>query len=103
MKIILSRKGFDGGSGGGPNPILPDGRLVPLPIPAEADSHTFDGLTLNGVPLGPLVEDLTEREIDRARHCHVDPDLDARRSARVSGWRPAFGQASTAQRHLSAQ
>jgi hypothetical protein len=102
MKIILSRKAFDSGSGGFPNPILPDGRLVPLPIPADADLQMFGGLTINDAPLGPLVEDLTASRIERTRHCHLDPDLDARTSARLPGWRPAFGQASTAQRHLSA-
>ena len=28
MKIILSRKGFDSGSGGVPSPIFPDGQLL---------------------------------------------------------------------------
>ena len=32
MKIILSRKGFDSSSGGGPSPIV-DGRCLSLPIP----------------------------------------------------------------------
>lgn len=33
MTIILSRKGFDSGSGGGPSPILPFGTPCSLPIP----------------------------------------------------------------------
>jgi len=33
MKVILSRKGFDSGTGGYPSPILPDGTLLSLPIP----------------------------------------------------------------------
>lgn len=33
LRIILSRKGFDTGYGGIANPILPDGRFHPLPIP----------------------------------------------------------------------
>ena len=102
MKIVLSRKAFDSGSGGVPNPILPDGRLVPLPIPSVGDPQMFEHVTINGVSLGPLVEDLTERRIDRSDRCHVDPDLDAWASPRPPGWRPAFGQASAAQGHLSA-
>jgi putative DNA base modification enzyme with NMAD domain len=102
MKIVLSRKAFDSGSGGVPNPILPDGRLVPLPIPSAGDPQIFEHITINRVPLGPLVEDLTGNRIDRSDHCHVDPDLDACASARLPGWRPAFGQASAAQGHLSA-
>lgn len=101
MKIVLSRKGFDSGSGGVPNPILPDGRLVPLPIPSKGDRQIFERVTINDMPLGQLVEDLTERRIERSGRCHVDPDLDARTSARLPGWRPAFGQAGAAQGHLS--
>ncbi len=37
MQIILSRKGFDSASGGGPSPILPDGTLLSLPIPEDTD------------------------------------------------------------------
>ncbi|HSR53217.1 MAG TPA: hypothetical protein VLV83_20525, partial [Acidobacteriota bacterium] len=32
-KLSLSKKGFDTENGGGPSPILRDGRMVPLPIP----------------------------------------------------------------------
>jgi len=34
MKVILSRKGFDAEYGGFASPILPDGRLISLPVPA---------------------------------------------------------------------
>jgi hypothetical protein len=37
MKIILSRKGFDSSYGGYPSPILPDGKMVSLPIPLKDD------------------------------------------------------------------
>ena len=36
MRIILSRKGLDSATGGIPSPILPDGQLLPLPIPVAA-------------------------------------------------------------------
>ncbi len=101
MKIVLSRKGFDSGSGGVPNPILPDGRLVPLPIPSKGDPQTFERVTINDMPLGQLVEDLTERRINRSGRCHVDPDLDTHTWPRLPSWRPAFGQAGAAQGHLS--
>jgi hypothetical protein len=35
-RIVLSRKGLDASWGGCPSPILPDGRLAPLPIPEPA-------------------------------------------------------------------
>jgi hypothetical protein len=33
MNVILSRKGFDSQYGGYPSPVLPDGRMISLPIP----------------------------------------------------------------------
>ena len=100
LKIVLSRKGFDSGSGGIPSPILPGGLLVPLPIPAFHDPHTYDEITINGVPLGDLVEELTGQRIERTHRCHLDPDLDKGALPRSAGWRPAFGQIDAAQRHL---
>jgi hypothetical protein len=35
MKVILSRKGFDSSYGGFASPILPDGRIISLPIPSS--------------------------------------------------------------------
>lgn len=101
MKIILSRKGFDSGAGGVASPILPDGQLVSLPIPSKRDPHRFDDVVLGGVPLGPLVEDLTGGRVKRDSRCHLDPDLDASAVPRPKGWRPAFGQVSAAQKHLA--
>jgi len=37
MKIILSRKGFDSSVGGCASPILPDGKMLSLPIPTSVD------------------------------------------------------------------
>ena len=47
MKIILSRKGFDSGSGGCPSPILPDGRLISLPIPVEGERLSYGDLSFD--------------------------------------------------------
>ena len=101
LKIILSRKGFDSSNGRVPSPILPDGRLVPLPIPSTRDPHTCDEVKINDIPLGPLVEDLTACKIARTRPCHLDPDLDAASLPRLAGWLPAFGQIDAAQTHLA--
>lgn len=101
MKIVLSRKGFDSGSGRVPNPILPNGRLVPLPIPARRDPHTYDEIKINETPLGQLVEDLTSGRLRRSDRCHLDPDLDEQSLPRQPGWRPAFGQINAAQSHLA--
>ncbi len=48
MKVILSRKGFDSQYGGKPSPILPDGRLISLPIPSQDDKLRYSDLSLDG-------------------------------------------------------
>ena len=104
MKIILSRKGFDSKNGGIPSPILPDGTLVSLPVPAgKADKGLFryDDLHAPKVTLGTLVQDLRKAPLHSA---HLDPDLRASTLAtRKPGWRPIFGQGGKAQSHLAAE
>jgi|DewCreStandDraft_4_1066084.scaffolds.fasta_scaffold00168_13 hypothetical protein len=85
MRIVFSRKGFDGSAGGCPSPIV-DGRPVSLPIPTSGRSDTrFAELGLGG-----LVEALTRGRTRGVALCHADPDL-------VRG---AFGQTGVAQSHL---
>ena len=110
MKVILSRKGFDSANGGVANPILPDGRLCPLPIPdARSERRYADmrfahaGLPATHQQLGALVSDLTNGKIGANDRGHLDPDLDADHVVRAAGWRPAFGQAGAAQGHLHNQ
>ncbi len=99
MRLVLSRKGVDSSSGGIPSPIMPDGTLVPLPIPSRYGPKTYTELSVNGYELGPLVGDLAPRMKPKYL-CHLDPDLDARSCPRPDGWRPAFGQIESAQVHL---
>lgn len=40
-RLVISRKGFDTGSGDGPSPVLPDARLVSLPIPDPGSPVTY--------------------------------------------------------------
>jgi hypothetical protein len=104
MKLILSRKGFDSASGGGPSPILPDGRMVSLPIPESAPA---------GVPYDELSLDAGRSYADVMRELHIsspaaggghlDPDLREEARVRPPGWRAAFGQCGAAQRHLALQ
>jgi hypothetical protein len=101
LKILLSRKGFDSANGGVPSPILPGGILVPLPIPATRDPPAYNEVTVNGVALGKLVEDLTGGKIGRMHRCHLDPDLDPSSLPRAIGWQPVFGQINAAQSHLA--
>ena len=75
MKIILSRKGFDSSNGSIPSPILPDGTLLSLPIPAKFDSISFDDLNYNGVLFSDILRQLKGKE-DKTNHynCHLDPE-----------------------------
>jgi len=98
MKIIFSRKGFDSSAGGIPSPILPDGQLLPLPVPQPDGPVRFSDLRVEGRTLSSMIKQLGGR-CWRGR-CHLDPDLDAGLMTRPEGWLPAFGQYGSAQRHL---
>ncbi|MBX9667778.1 MAG: hypothetical protein K2X93_09180 [Candidatus Obscuribacterales bacterium] len=100
MKLVISRKGVDSRSGGIPSPIMPDGTLVPLPIPSRYGPKGYDHVSVNGFHLGPLVGDLAGARMKRHYLCHLDPDLDPKSCDRPRGWRPAFGQLEAAQKHL---
>ncbi len=105
MHIILSRKGFDSASGGGPSPILPDGTLLSLPIPETVGSHVtieYDKiLAPNGMTYGEIMRQLNIPIPPSS--AHLDPDVDPGSRPRVAGWRPILGQAGSAQGHLEQQ
>ena len=102
MKIIFSRKGFDSQYGGVSSPILPDGTLIPLPIPSRYGRPLFDIQSSVG-PLHRLVSDLTGGRIKPDTLVHLDPDLQRSSIPRLAGWRPSLGQVSAAQGHLAKQ
>lgn len=100
MKIILSRKGFDSGSGGCASPILDGNRLLSLPIPDSSfSSTTYNDVSSTG-SAGHIVEDLTCGRIRGEHMAHLDPDIDVDTMPRMEGWRPTFGQTGAAQAHL---
>ena len=100
MKIVFSRKGFDAKYGGKPSPIFPDGSTLSLPIPYKRSPTRFRDVQWRGESIGEIVESLSNRRVKRGERCHLDPDLNAGALARLTGWRPAFGQVETAQSHL---
>ncbi len=103
MKIIFSRKGFDAENGGIPSPILPDGTLVPLPIPSDSGRPLAEIHSPTG-SLSQLVADLGARGLSSDQRVHLDPDLRAQSlSTRHPDWHPAFGQTHAAQGHLARQ
>lgn len=103
MQLILSRKGFDSGSGGCPSPILPDGTMLSLPIPDKSSGIPYRELEYRGINIGRLIVDLTG-DARRFRHyAHLDPDIDRDIYPRAKGWRPLLGQTGAAQGHLRNQ
>jgi hypothetical protein len=106
MKLILSRKGFDSGYGGGDSPIMPDARLVSLPIPS-ADAICYRDIRSGrgGMTLAELVDQLygPERLQRIGEHCHLDPDLASWARRRSPNWRGVLGQMGAAQGHLRNQ
>jgi len=112
MKVVLSRKGFDSHAGGCASPILPDGRLVSLPIPEEGSGVSYGDLWFESgksyfdlmALLSPLYRSgRVTRTLRRSTECHLDPDLVATVRQRGNGWKGAFGQIGAAQRHLENQ
>jgi hypothetical protein len=103
LKLILSRKGFDASAGGGPSPILPDGRLAPLPSPDRRSRVRYADARVAGEPLGGLVAALARGRVSPEAGAHLDPDLDRGAFPRPRGWRPVFGQEGAAQAHLAAR
>jgi len=101
MKIILSRKGFDNQYGGQPSPILPDGTLLSLPIPAKDEKVKFNDLKYNEKSYFEIIKELKPNtKIKENYTCHLDPDLRKDILNRPSNWKPLFGQTGSSQGHL---
>ena len=101
MKIILSRKGFDTSNGGCPNPLMPDGTLLSLPIPSD-DELTYADIAFNGLPYDQLLKQLNPKE--EYHGCHLDPDIRPNiRKVTIPDWQPVFGQTGGAQGQLRNQ
>jgi hypothetical protein len=104
MKLILSRKGFDGTAGGGASPIMRDGRLLSLPIPEpteEGATARYEELAdLDGTSYLQILNSLGYSRYNRNSTCHLDPDLVPSARERFGEWRGMLGQAGAAATHL---
>jgi Nucleotide modification associated domain 3 len=113
VKVVLSRKGFDTTWGGGASPILPDGRMLSLPIPERAgvSEARYGSLRdVTGTTYLELVRSLYPRsgfrvggerqELGDGTCAHLDPDLVRSVRPRDRAWRGLFGQARAAASHL---
>lgn len=103
MKIILSRKGFDSAYGGYPSPILPDGRMISLPIPLNKECFDYKDLKLGNKTYYDLMHELGIKDVILEKTCHLDPDIRTHIKKRGKKWKPLFGQAGAAQGHLNKQ
>ena len=107
-KLILSRKGFDSGSGGCPSPIFPDGTMFSLPIPS-GDREQFDDLQHGDVNIASVVAGITSGRMNGRDRVHLDPDLNfdtyrhRKNRAAWQQWRGMLGQTGIAQGHLDKQ
>lgn len=96
MKIILSRKGFDGSNGGCPSPILPDGTLLSMPIPTPEEKTLFSDLQYEDIGYDILLSGLNPKQ--EYCGCHLDPDIRGEiHKKKYDKWKPAFGQVGAAQ------
>jgi len=75
MKIILSRKGFDGSNGGMPSPIMPDGTLLSMPIRSD-DAPTYCDMEYRFQGQGHTYYDiLNDLRPDFSKgRCHASPN-----------------------------
>lgn len=97
MKVSFSRKGFDSSNGGQANAILPDGTLLPFPIPDNTGIDTYSSLRYGDKTLYDIIKELRPRtKLMSDKDCHLDPDLRQDVKPRQEGWQPAFGQAESA-------
>jgi hypothetical protein len=103
MKVILSRKGFDAGSGGCPSPIFPDGSMLALPIPDKTSKVRYRDIAWNGMNVGDLLGRLRGARPKPDHGAHLDPDLRADAIPRLPGWKPVSGQRGAARGHIRKQ
>jgi len=108
IKIILSRKGFDGTAGGIDSPIFENGEMISLPIPEEngvkyEDLYFVDEEN-NNVSYYQLLSDLGYDFDATKKHystCHLDPDLlQHKQNNSVTKCDAIFGQADSAEGYL---
>lgn len=108
-RIVLSRKGMDHGTSkgwgcGSDSYVLPDGRMLSIPIPASKSGVSYDDLVFTysdtELTYGDLLGQI--KPGNRCACCHLDPDLVPGLNPLVGSkdWRPILGQAAPFVCHL---
>jgi len=104
----MIRKGCDSDFGGIPGVILPNGRIVYIPIPGDdfeeicyGDIHFGGDMGKLSALLGQVGPNMRFNgkgfPVSDKSKCHFDSDLDYNAYPRAEGWRGCFGQADAAQ------
>jgi len=94
-KVILSRKGFDGTTGGKPSPIIED-KFVSLPIPRAESGDYYKNLQIS--PTESYLKVMKDLGIKFFSEAHLDPDLQRTvLKERPENWRGLFGQSGNSQ------
>ncbi|SDR12467.1 hypothetical protein [Virgibacillus salinus] len=94
-KVILSRKGFDGTTGGKPSPVI-DGKLMSLPIPRADSGFFYKDLAIS--PQESYLKIMMDLGIRLYSETHLDPDLlKSIMGNRSNEWRGLFGQGGNSQ------
>ena len=94
MKIILSRKGLDASAGGKPSPILENGQIfsIPIPAPDKNSPHLYNDVVINDINAADMLSLVGAKKLRANNNCHFDPLLKFNTGL--------FGQAGNAQREL---
>jgi hypothetical protein len=94
-KVILSRKGFDGTTGGKPSPIAGN-KFVSLPIPRADSGDFYKNLIFSQTE--SYLKVMKDLGIKLYSEAHLDPDLQKSIiNDRPQKWRGIFGQSGTSQ------
>lgn len=113
MKLILSRKGTDSAAGGLPSIILPNNKIVSIPIPGDDDEKiTYDDVYYckeSKESLAELIAKVSKnihygknkKMFSKEIKCHLDPDINVDAYLRSESWRGSFGQIGAAQTVLT--
>ena len=105
MKIILSRKGIDGGNCKASNLVMCDNQgnseMIMIPIPSPSDKISYKDIKLSKNYDFYVKNHLKNHGIDLASYCHLDPYLiNYFPDTNILG---SFGQVGIAQGHLEKQ
>ena len=97
-----SPKGFDSEYGRVASPLLPDGRMISLPIPDKDAPTAYESIRRDELTMVDLLIDLGAKRGKPAKPiARTDfADLDSDAVSRPSGWRAIFGQSGAALGHL---